>query len=44
MERETAEAIARAEALRGTTAAELLDVESIRVVKYLCTGQTGVLN
>ena len=30
-----AEAIAHAEAIRGYLAAELLDVESLRIVKYL---------
>jgi hypothetical protein len=30
-----AEAIARAEAMRGSLAAELLDVDGLRIVKYL---------
>ena len=30
-----AEAIAQAEAIRGSLAAELLDVEGLRIVKYL---------
>jgi hypothetical protein len=33
-----AEAIARAEALRGSSAAELLDIEHLRIVKYLGSG------
>jgi hypothetical protein len=33
-----AEAIARADVLRGSSAAELLDIEHLRIVKYLGSG------
>jgi len=33
------EAIAQAEVVRGSFAAELLDVEGLRIVKYLPTGR-----
>jgi hypothetical protein len=36
-----AEAIARAEALRGSSAAELLDIEHLRIVKYLGSGDVS---
>jgi hypothetical protein len=36
-----AEAIAQAEAIRGPFAAELLDVDGLRIVKYLGNGQAS---
>jgi len=36
------EAIAQAEAVRGSLAAEVLDVDSLRIVKYLGDGVSGL--